>query len=127
MIGMLLSQLCYTKSAFSYDFERAKANLQEDYADCVVYYRFVLQYAENSRAENILDFQKTADNSLKAYIQLMDGRTDKQIKAKLDLHLMTLSKILEEEGMDRLIVMFADQCKAMMTNPRERMDYWLNK
>lgn len=132
ILGVLIFVL---SSAHAYPEDQALANLAEDYADCATYFTILIvaaqKYSEHDSsgrwAKTAEDYKGTLTNSIAMLRVTMVGQPDKYLTSKLDLHMAKNQTILANEGIDRLMLLYADQCKSLMENPKPRTEYWLNK
>jgi hypothetical protein len=118
----LIAATFFAQQALAYDLPTALANLADDYADCVAYYSFTVQMATSmNRPKEAEEFQKTTDHALQLYLVAMNDKTQEQLKtkAKLELHLNINTRVLKEEGMDRLILKYSGLCKSLMEDPND--------
>lgn len=114
--------------AMAYDDLRAVENLREDFADCLTYYRYVLQEAKSANSPDLIkSTQMMIEATTTIYVNLSVDPSSKKMIANLDRHAMNFQKIYQEEGMDRLMVTYADFCKMLLKNPTPRMEYWKAK
>lgn len=135
-IVFFLLGICQLAQAYPSD--RAIANLTEDYGDCIAYFTVMTAYAQKqvqsqpdlawSNAE--AGYKKASADAigqLRTIMIDMQGLPDKYVMAKLDLHMQIIQKTLGEEGVDRLMFLYMNQCKALVENPIPRLQYWMDK
>jgi len=119
----------------AYELERAMVNMADDLADCVAYYTIVsadisqrLKENPNDKTEKLFnDYQQGVNTAVSLMQIYMVSQPEKHLQSKIDLHMQTNIRRLGEEGMDRLIFLYSDSCKAMVQSPNDRLDYWLKK
>ena len=132
---LLVISLFGAPLTYAYDKQRALDNLAEDVSTCVAYYTITLSNAKQN-AEKLNDkkwgeiatmYEATVLNAMNLLRLTMTGKPEKFMESKIDLRLQEQMKIIEAEGVDRLVYLHADSCKALMENPDQRFKYWTDK
>ena len=127
--------LLVSPHAYTYDIQRSMDNLAEDVSTCVAYYTITIVNAKQN-AERMNDekwrniakmYEPTLNHALDLLRLTMTGKPEAFVQSKIDLRMQGLLKVMETEGMDRLIYLEADSCKALMENPDIRLKYWQEK
>lgn len=126
-IVIFLSCFLLSTPSWAYDDLRVGMNLKDDYGHCALYYQYVLKNVEGASPSQLKAFQTSADIAMQMYLKFTEGETTKQIEAHLDYYNVGMKKIFNEEGFDRLFVMYSGFCKSIYDNPQSRIDYWKNK
>ncbi len=126
---LVTAALLSASPAHAYDDIRVAQNLKDDFGNCSLYYQYVLKNINGAEPELVSQYQTTAENTLKVYMLFVKsaGENEKQAEAHLDFYNLAMKKIYNEEGFDRLFVMYSELCKQMLKNPQPRINYWKNK
>ena len=122
-IGLLLFAVLMTSSsAKSYELERAKANMAQDLMSCMSYYLWAKSFGNDNYSSQANDSAKWALNLAQVYepsIQKLD--------AMAELATNEIVKVSKTEGTTRLVLTYAEPCKAMLEHPVDRFKYWQDK
>lgn len=108
-------------------------NLAEDVSACVAFYIVVGVDARRSAAQDprwgevTAKYEATLQRALDLLRLTMTGKPETFVQAKIDLRMQGSLKVLQSEGIDRLMVTYADSCKSLMENPDSRLEYWKQK
>lgn len=134
-IWLVLTLMALHSGAKAYELQRAMDNLAEDLSTCVAFYTIVHALAKQN-AEKLHDqkwgviatqYETTVNKALVLLRQAMTGKTPAFMESKIDLRMEEQMKIGESQGVDRLMLLHADSCKALMENPDQRLKYWRDK
>ena len=127
--------LLVSPQGYAYDLQRSMDNLAEDVSTCVAFYTVVTVYAKQN-AERMNDakgrevakmYEPTLSRALDLLRLTMPGKAESFVQSKIDLRMQGSLKTLQTEGIDRLLYLHADSCKALMENPDLRLKYWKEK
>ena len=109
----------------AHDYQRAKANLGYEYAECSGYYTYgAIAAKENGKEDLANQSQKNADQALKMALALQSAEI---VQANVELAEKSQGEILKKEGFSRLILKYADNCKTALEDPDARIKYWQDK
>ena len=109
--------------------------MAEDVSGCVAFYTVSIIFATSSAeklnskawADTAAAYRPTLQNALALLRVTMTGKPERFMQSKIDLRMQEQTKIIEKEGVDRLLALHADSCKALMENPDQRFKYWTDK
>lgn len=133
LIALLLTVMSIGVRA--YELQRAMDNMAEDVSACVAFYTITIALARQN-AEKMNDqkwraiatqYESTLTKALDMLRMTMTGKPKEFIDSKIDLRMNEQIRIGETEGIDRLVLLHADSCKALMENPDQRLKYWKDK
>lgn len=133
--ALMVLLLLASPQGYAYDLQRSMDNLAEDVSTCVAFYTIVVvdakQNADRMNDEKWRDlatkYKSTLSRALDLLRSTMSGKPETFVQSKIDLRMQGLLKTLKTEGMDRLLYLHADSCKALMENPDLRLQYWKEK
>ncbi len=119
IVGLFVSNI-----ANAYDLERAKANMAQDLITCMTYYNYgaKVDHRDGTDPTNMETSARWALDLAEIYLPQM-----KRLDAMSELSVKLINKLVKEEGSERLVLNYADSCKAMLEHPTDRMQYWLDK
>lgn len=127
--------LLVSHKGYAYDLQRSMDNLAEDVSTCVAFYTITDVNAKQN-AERMNDqkwreiatqYESTLNRANDLLRLTMTGKPETFVQSKIDLRMQSALKTLQAEGMDRLMFLHADSCKALMENPDSRFKYWQDK
>lgn len=116
------TSLC--QPSFAYDTERANANMAQDLASCMSFY---LYFAKESRMEKLDDSTWIYNANWALILAKIYEPNMKKLEAMSDLAAMEQNKVVNDEGIARIVVMRADSCKDILEHPAARGQYWMDK
>jgi len=121
---ILIAGLFLAGSAHAYELERAKANMAQDLMFCMTYYAYwgKLDKSEGIDTSKMFDNAKWALNLAQVYEPEI-----KKLDAISELAVNEINKVTKEEGSTRLVLTYAESCKAMLEHPTDRFKYWQDK
>lgn len=130
ILGVLF--LFASAQGYAYDPQRSMANLADDVSTCVAFYEIMAvdlkQNAERMNdakwAEAATRYESVASRARDLLRLTMLGTPEAFMQSKIDLRIQGLLKTLQMEGIDRLMYLHIDSCKALMENPDLRLKYW---
>ena len=122
----------FSSNAFSYDEERTKQNLMEDYAQCVSFWRIsMLGVKDNNNSKSEKIYTKNYTMSLLLAEAL---RKDVGIKEETLMALIRKSDEIMGTEMGRNYVnypilreKYLKLCHTLIHNPESRLEYWREK
>ena len=130
VLALLASASCQCRA---YVLQRSMDNFAEDVSACVAFYIIVGVDARRNAAQDArwgevaTKYEATLQRALDLLRLTMTGRPETYVQAKIDLRMQGSLKILQSEGIDRLMFLHADSCKSLMENPDSRLEYWKQK
>jgi hypothetical protein len=116
-----------TSLVYSYDQERAIANLASDFATCSAYYIIASEGLIRTGEINLADQAKQA--SEKAYDHAVRLSNQKVTEARITLSYEEQGKEMDNNYsyFSILILKYGQSCKDILESPEKRLKYWLEK
>lgn len=132
---VILVSIFFSLDALSYEQQRALDNWAEEISACASYYAIVIHYsnvnAEQQHSEKwgqvAKNYAPTLNNSLALLHVAMSGQPEAYVQSKLDLRQQEQIKIINTEGIDRLMGLYKDSCKDLLEHSDWHLQYWLDK
>jgi hypothetical protein len=123
--ALLLLLLCDEGS--SYDKERAKANLADDFATCATYY---LTMAEGAKTAKKADVSKAMEHMGTLAMSLaIELSNEKVTSARMELTVQEMAHETDHNWSNSAILInkYGQLCKHLIEKPTDRLQYWLER
>jgi hypothetical protein len=121
------SILCVPIFLYSYTEERAINNLANDFSECTAYFMLSAGGAKNS---GNLELEEKLNLLVQhTFTMAKELSNDKTTQARVLLSIEDQKKEMENHysNFSRLILKYNDFCIGLNNNPKQRLDYWMNK
>lgn len=112
--------------ANAYEQGRAVNNLAHDYAECAAYYTLAAKGAGKSDTELVGKLSEAGSQA----IEMSVGLTNKEVAtARYNMALKSMMDDMSDsfDNFSIVINKYADLCRDVMDNPRDRLKYWQDR
>lgn len=113
-------------TASAYEPKQALNNLAHEYAECAAYYTVSSKILEKQEPKLSERMNQAAIDAL-AYSNALTS--EKLTDARVEMAVKSMVKDLDNDIANFSIILnkYSDRCGEAMTDPKERMNYWLKK
>lgn len=123
---MLAMVLAFTTSnGFAYTYDRALANLSDEFTECACFYSISAGALESVES----DPKKLKEAVEKSIEFAVLASNVKVTESRLVLHCDEMSNLIDKNysNISILLVKHAETCKEMVAKPFDRLKYWIEK
>ena len=138
LFKIITLSLLVSNSAFAETKEEKKAkyvllNMQQDYLTCYAFYKIGAEYVRKSKgkASIIKGIEKSSDTSLRLVYETGEiiGMTSTEMSSKVKTEMKNQLGVIGNDFNNASVLLekYAQTCKNLIENKKERISFWENK